>query len=122
MLRRGRSDHLLPRAPDSCPGRLLSPLWGIGEGGHMIEPGTRCPTCDQRIPKPRKSTSPDTKRVVAVLPSERAKALSEALDALQAYVGADASSYPRGTILELLAIVGGQQREELQRYFAESWR
>ncbi len=81
-------------------------------------PGTRCPTCDRRVPKPRQSDSPDTKRIVAVLPPDRAEALTEALDALQAYVGADGESYPRGSVLEALVLLGGQSREELREWYA----
>jgi hypothetical protein len=32
-------------------------------------------------------------------------------------VGADPYSYPRGSILEALLLLGGQEREELRRYF-----
>lgn len=82
-----------------------------------VEPGTRCPTCDRRVQKPRTSDSPPTKYVRAVLPNERADALSEAFDALQAFVGADPKSYPRGTLMEALVILGGQRREELRDFF-----
>ncbi len=105
---------------------VLNPEYQNNEAGHIVvemvharppEPGERCPVCDHRKPKPRTYTSPDTKRIVAALPPDRAEALTGALDALQAYVGADGESYPRGVILELLVIIGGQQREELRRYF-----
>ena len=84
------------------------------------EPGERCALCDRRVNKPRKTDSPDTRRLVAVLPSERAASAEEGLEHLQAYVGADGSSYPRGTVLELLLVLGGQHREELRRYFEEA--
>jgi hypothetical protein len=83
------------------------------------QPGERCDKCNRRVPKKRRSTSPETKRLYAVLPPDRAEAVTEALDALQAYIGADGESYPRGVVLELLVILGGQQREELRRYFDE---
>jgi acyl-CoA reductase-like NAD-dependent aldehyde dehydrogenase len=83
------------------------------------EPGERCVTCDRRVPKPRKSTSPETRRLVAVLPTERATGVDEALDALQAFTGADATSYPRGSVLEALVLLGGQHREELRAWFAK---
>lgn len=82
-----------------------------------LEPGTRCPTCDRRIPKPRQTSSPDVKAVRVPLPIERAIALEEALEALQAYIGADPKSYPRGTVLEMLVIMGGQERERLKDWF-----
>ena len=81
-------------------------------------PGERCPTCDRRVNKPRKSSSPTTRRVSGGnLPPERAEALNEALDALQAYCGADGKSYPRGTLLEALVLLGGQEREALKEFF-----
>ena len=82
-----------------------------------VAPGARCPTCDRRVPKPKREDSPATKYVRAVLPNERADALSEAFDALQAYVGADIKSYPRGTLMEALVIMAGQRREELKAWF-----
>jgi hypothetical protein len=51
------------------------------------------------------------------LPEERATAVDEALDALQEYVGADAHSYPRGTLIEVLVGLGAQQREQLKAFF-----
>lgn len=83
------------------------------------EPGERCLVCDRRRNKPRQPSSPsDTKKVSAgTLPTERAAQVEDALDALQAFVGADSASYPRGTLIELLAVLGGAHREELRAYF-----
>jgi hypothetical protein len=84
------------------------------------EPGERCALCDRRRNKPRQTSSPDAKKIAAgKLPHERAQAVEDALDALQAFVGADSTSYPRGTLMELLVILGGQQRDELRDYFAQ---
>lgn len=84
------------------------------------EPGERCRACNRRVPKPRQSSSPATRRLVIVLPTERADWLEEALEALQDFVGADPESYPRGTLVEALALLGGQQREELVVFFERS--
>lgn len=85
----------------------------------MLEPGSRCPACERRVPKPRRSDSPVTKRIVAALPPERAETLTFALDVLQEIVGADATSYPRGTLLEAMLVVAGlHHREELIEFFA----
>jgi hypothetical protein len=46
--------------------------------------------------------------------------VEEGLDSLQAFVGADTTSYPRGTLLELLLLLGGQNREDLRTYFEEA--
>lgn len=82
-------------------------------------PGERCFGCGRRIPKPRRSDSPATKRIVAALPPDRAEALTDALDALQEVVGADATNYPRGTLLEAMLVVAGlHHREELIEWFA----
>jgi hypothetical protein len=83
------------------------------------EPGERCMVCDRRVPKPRQEGSPTSRRLVVTLPSERAASVEEGLENLQAYVGADLASYPRGTVLELLLILGGQHREALKAYFDE---
>lgn len=84
------------------------------------EPGQRCPTCDERKPKPRKSTSPTTKRSIAVGPPDRVDSLNELLENLQVVVGADPASYPRLTLLEAMAVVAGlHHREELIEAFAD---
>ena len=84
---------------------------------YVPEPGSRCPTCNRRVNKPRQSESPDTKEIRLRLPAERAEWAEEAFDALQQVVGADPYSYPRGVILEALLVLGGQHREELKAYF-----
>ena len=83
------------------------------------EPGERCITCDRRVPKPRQSSSPEVRRLVTVLPTERAASVEEGLENLTAYVGADTTSYPRGTLIELLLLLGGQHREELRAWFTK---
>ena len=92
-------------------GTMQSPLEGP-------QPGERCETCHRRVPKKRTSTAPETKRIVATLPPERAEALVEALDWLQEYTGADKTSYPKGALLELLLGLGAAHREEIKDYFA----
>jgi hypothetical protein len=81
------------------------------------EPGERCAMCNRRRNKPRTDESPPTKQIRFTLPAERKEWAEEALDALQEVVGADPYSYPRGSILEALLLLGGQEREELKRYF-----
>lgn len=80
-------------------------------------PGERCMVCHRRRNKERTATTPEVKRVMATLPPERAEALSEGLDNLQEYCGMDGLSYPRGTLLEYLLILGAQHREELRAHF-----
>lgn len=80
-------------------------------------PGERCMVCHRRRNKERKATTPEVKRVMAKLPPDRAEALAEGLDNLQEYVGMDGLSYPRGTLLEYLLILGAQHREELRAHF-----
>lgn len=81
------------------------------------EPGERCLCCNRRVNKPRTDESPASKQIRITLPVDRAEWAAEAFDALQEVVGADPYSYPRGAILEALLILGGQEREELKRYF-----
>ncbi len=87
---------------------------------YLPEPGTRCPTCNRRVNKPRQTESPDTKEIRLRLPAERAEWAEEAFDALQQVVGADPYSYPRGVNFEALLVLGGQQREQLRELFQES--
>lgn len=83
-----------------------------------LEPGTRCPVCHRRHNKPRQPTTPEARKVKAgTLPEERATAVDEGLDALQEFVGADGHSYPRGSLVEALVVLGAQQREQLKAYF-----
>src|SRR4249919_4277576 len=82
-----------------------------------IEPGTRCPTCDRRVNKPRKDDSPAVREMRIKLPTDRMEAAEEAFDALQEISGVDPYSYPKGTLLEALLLLGGQQREQLRAYF-----
>ena len=84
---------------------------------YALPEGTRCPVCHRRRNKERKNSSPTTSEVRIRLPNDRAEYLQDALDALQEYVGADRTSYPRGTLLEALTQLGAQSREELKDYF-----
>jgi len=87
---------------------------------YLPEPGSRCPTCNRRVNKPRQSESPDTKEIRLRLPAERAEWAEDAFDGLQQVVGADPYSYPRGRIFEALLVLGGQHREQLRELFQES--
>lgn len=83
--------------------------------GYALEPGTRCPLCHRRHNKPRKTTSPDARKIDGGrLPLERAELVDEAIDSLQEYVGADKDSFARGTFTERLVAFGIQHREELR--------
>ena len=86
----------------------------------QVEPGTRCPTCNRRVNKPRAEDSPSIREIRIRLPEDRIEAVEEAFDALQEITGVDPYSYPKGTLLEALLLLGAQQREELQAYFKGS--
>lgn len=89
-------------------------------GNATPRPGERCQLCTRRVPKPRKSSSPTSKRIVVTLPPDRAESLDDALDGLQEVVGADAASYPRGTLLEAMVVIAGlHHREELIAFFTD---
>ena len=96
----------------------------MSDGGVLVEvieiqPGSRCPTCNRRKNKPRQKSTPEARKINAgMLPNERAEWLEEALDALQEVCGADPLSYPRGTLVEALALLGGQHREQLKELFS----
>ncbi len=84
------------------------------------EPGERCPRCTRRVPKPRKSSSPTTKRIVAAAPPDLADSLTAWLDALQESAGADSISYPRARVLEgLLVFAASEHREEFIAFLIE---
>lgn len=87
--------------------------------GALPEPGTRCPTCQRRVNKPRKEDSPAIKEVRLRGPVERVEALQEGLDNLQEFSRIDPYSYPGVTLLEALLALGAQHREELKAYFGE---
>jgi len=82
-----------------------------------VEPGTRCPCCDRRVNKPRSEDSPTTREIRIRLPEDRLEPVEEAFDALQEITGVDPYSYPKGTLLEALLLLGGQHREELKAHF-----
>lgn len=75
-----------------------------------------CPTCNRRIPKPKTETTPTSRAVQARLPYEDALNVDVALDALVEYCGVT-DKYPKGRMIEALALLGGNQREELRRWF-----
>lgn len=81
------------------------------------EPGQRCALCNRRKNKPRTEGTPPTRSLKIRLPADRMEPVAEAFDALQEITGADPHSYPRGTVLEALLVLGGQHREELTTYF-----
>lgn len=81
------------------------------------QPGERCPTCRRRVNKPRKESSPAVRELRVKLPSDRMESVEEAFDALQEITGVDPYSYPKGTLLEVLLLLGGQHREELAAHF-----
>lgn len=84
-----------------------------------VAPGTRCPTCNRRVNKPRTDDSPPVRQMRISLPTERMEAVEEAFDGLQEVTGIDPYSYPRGVLLEALLLLGGQHREELRAHFQE---
>jgi hypothetical protein len=70
------------------------------------------------VNKTRTSVSPETKVVsIGRLPAERQEALDAALDGLVFYTGANDHSFPKGSVLEALVVLGGQHREELKTWF-----
>lgn len=81
------------------------------------EPGQRCVTCGRRRNKPRKDDSPTTREIRIKLPADRMETVEDAFDALQEVTGIDPYSYPKGTLLEALLLLGGQHREELAEHF-----
>jgi hypothetical protein len=83
----------------------------------QVEPGTRCPTCNRRVNKPRTEESPSVREIRIRLPEDRIEPVEEAFDALQEITGVDPYSYPKGTLLEALLLLGGQHREELAAHF-----
>lgn len=85
---------------------------------HLPEPPFRCPMCQHKFNKPRKTTSPDARKVRAgILPLEKADAVDQGLDALQEFVGADTTSYARGELVAALVALGASEREYLRIFF-----
>ena len=74
--------------------------------------------CQHKFNRPRKSTSPEARKIRAgILPIEKAEAVEDGLDALQAFVGADETSYARGELLAALVALGASEREYLRIFF-----
>lgn len=99
------------------------PVLGTYENGVLEsgltppEPGERCLLCNRRRNKPRSDESPTTKEIRVRLPVDRMEPVEEAFDALQELTGVDPYSYPKGTLLEALLVLGSQHREELELFF-----
>jgi hypothetical protein len=53
----------------------------------MIEPGHTCPTCERRVPHPKKPSSPDTRVFSYRVPVDDAEAHAETRDAAAAFLG-----------------------------------
>lgn len=53
----------------------------------MIEPGQTCPNCEQRMPFPKKPTSPTSAVISYRLPLDEAPAHKETLEACARYIG-----------------------------------
>jgi len=53
----------------------------------MIEPGQTCPTCERRLPHPRKQASPDTVVMSYRLPADEADAHREILETAARFLG-----------------------------------
>lgn len=82
-----------------------------------VEPGQRCPTCNRRVNKPRKTDSPVTREVRLRGPAGIVDDTEEHLDILQEYVGIDPYSYPRLKLVSALLALGARHREELREHF-----
>lgn len=84
---------------------------------HVVEPGTRCPTCHRRVNKKHKPDSPDAKEVRFRGTADLVESVRDKVDLLQEYSGADPYSYPALRIVEAALVVAAQEREEFKRYF-----
>lgn len=84
---------------------------------HLPEPGTRCPTCQRRVNKPRQNDSPDTKEMRLRGPADLVEVVEENFDILQQFVGIDPYTYPRLKLVDALVALGARHREELAAHF-----
>ncbi len=84
---------------------------------YLPEPGTRCPTCNRRVNKPRQDDSPAVREMRFRGPNDLIEPLEEGIDALQEFTRVDPYAYPRARLLEALLVLGAQHREELKAYF-----
>lgn len=81
----------------------------------MIEPGTTCPSCERRVPYPKKATSPKTKPVHYHVPVDERDAHLEAIDAVADLLGVTGEKYHRFVAINYcLAVVlqGARLTEE----------
>ena len=84
-----------------------------------MNPGDVCPSCERRIPHPRQGSTPDTAVLGVRGPKDRKEALHEGLKALSEFTGATKAKYPLCSLLEMLLVLGSQNREELKDWFEE---
>ncbi len=84
---------------------------------YLPQPGTRCPTCNRRVNKPRSEDSPSVREMRFRGPNDLIDPLEEGIDALQEFTRVDPYAYPRARLLEALLVLGAQHREELKAYF-----
>lgn len=59
------------------------------------EPGTTCPSCERRIPFPKKSNSPTTRPLAYRIPLDEADAHLEVLDAVAELLGISEEKFHR---------------------------
>jgi len=62
---------------------------------HQLEPGQPCPTCERRIPYPRKDTSPDTRSFTLRVPIDEAEEFEEIFEAAAKHIGAHSNPHWR---------------------------
>ena len=86
---------------------------------YLPEPGSRCPTCNRRVNKPRQDDSPAVREMRFRGPNDLIEPLEEGIDALQEFTRVDPYAYPRARLLEALLVLGAQHREELKLWFEE---
>lgn len=80
-----------------------------------LEPGQSCPTCERRLPFPRKESSPTSKTFAYRVPVDEAEAHQDVLEQAARFVGVGEQPFERFKVVALaLALV--LQDESLRNF------
>jgi hypothetical protein len=100
-----------------------APLGGSSASSSVgpLPPGSVCPTCNKRIPHPKKSTSPKTRGISHRLPADTFEDFNDNLKALTETLGVTGRKHCYGYVLDALVVWGvqhatSQELEELREH------
>jgi hypothetical protein len=107
----------LPAEPGLEPGAGVPP--SATPGSTHLHPGDKCPTCERKVPHPRKATSPESVVVSLRVPADEKAAFDETLEAFTEHLGVPkGAKYGKFKVLSL-ALGAGLMDESLKGFAKE---